>query len=102
VLEPGMILSNEPGYYAAGRFGIRIENLVVVEERAIAGADRPTLGFETISFAPIDLKLIEKKLLSRDEIAWLDAYHAATRAKLSPLVDPATRKWLKAAAQRLS
>jgi Xaa-Pro aminopeptidase len=101
-LEPGMIISNEPGYYAAERFGIRIENLVVVREVKLAGADRPTLGFETISFAPIDLRLIEKKLMSRDEIAWLDAYHVQTRAKLSPLVDSATRRWLKAATRRLS
>jgi Xaa-Pro aminopeptidase len=101
MLEPGMILSNEPGYYAAGRFGIRIENLVVVREAKIAGADRPTLGFETISFAPIDLRLVEKKLMSREEIAWLDAYHAETRAKLSPLVDPPTRKWLRKATRRV-
>jgi Xaa-Pro aminopeptidase len=100
-LEPGMIISNEPGYYAAERFGVRIENLIVVREVKLAGADRPTLGFETISFAPIDLRLVEKKLMSREEIAWLDAYHAETRAKLSPLVDPATRKWLGEATQRL-
>ena len=102
VLEPGMILSNEPGYYAAGRYGIRIENLVVAREVAVAGADRPTLGFETFSFAPIDLRLVETKLLSRDEKAWLNAYHAETRAKLAPLVDPATRKWLREATRRLS
>jgi Xaa-Pro aminopeptidase len=101
-LEPGMILSNEPGYYAAGRFGIRIENLVVVREVEVSGADRPTLGFETIAFAPIDRRLVEKKLMSRDEVAWLDAYHAETRAKLSPLVDPATRKWLRAATRRIA
>jgi Xaa-Pro aminopeptidase len=101
VLEPGMILSNEPGYYAAERFGIRIENLVVTREVKLAGADRPTLGFETISFAPIDLRLVDKKLMTRDEVAWLDAYHAETRAKLSPLVDPATRKWLKEATRRV-
>jgi Xaa-Pro aminopeptidase len=101
VLEPGMILSNEPGYYAAGRFGIRIENLVVVREVKVAGADRPTLGFETIAFAPIDLRLVDKKLMTRDEIAWLDAYHSETRAKLSPLVDPATRKWLREATRRV-
>ena len=99
-LEPGMILSNEPGYYAAGRFGVRIENLVVVREVEVAGADRPTLGFETIAFSPIDLRLVDKKLMNRDEIAWLDAYHAATRAKLAPLVDAATRRWLKEATRR--
>jgi Xaa-Pro aminopeptidase len=96
-LLPGMILSNEPGYYAAGRYGIRIENLVVVREVKVAGADRPTLGFETISFAPIDLRLVEPKLMDEHEIAWLDAYHRDVRAKLSPLVDAETRKWLRAA-----
>jgi Xaa-Pro aminopeptidase len=101
VLEPGMILSNEPGYYAAERFGIRIENLVVVREIAVAGADRPTLGFETISFAPIDLRLVEAKLMSREELAWLNAYHAETRAKLAPLVDGPTRKWLREATRRV-
>ncbi len=91
-----MIISNEPGYYAAGRYGIRTENLVVVREIAVRGAERPTLGFETISFAPIDLRLVEPKLLDAQEIAWLDAYHRDVRAKLSPLVDAETRKWLRA------
>ena len=70
-LVPGMIISNEPGYYAAGRFGIRIENLVIVEERNIAGAERVMFGFETITLAPIDLRLIERKLLdvSRNVLA---------------------------------
>ena len=71
-----------------------------MREVEIAGADRPTLGFETISFAPIDLRLVDKKLMTRDEVAWLDAYHAETRAKLSPLVDPPTRTWLRAATRR--
>ncbi len=96
-LEPGMIISNEPGYYAAGRFGIRIENLIVVEERKIAGAERKMLGFETISLAPIDLRLVESKLLTKEEHAWLDAYHARVRKALAPLVDSATRTWLKRA-----
>ena len=82
-----MIISNEPGYYAAGAFGIRIENLLVVEERAIAGGERPMLGFETLTFAPIDLSLIEPKLMDADEIAWLDDYHARVRKTLSPRVD---------------
>jgi Xaa-Pro aminopeptidase len=99
-LEPGMIISNEPGYYAAGRFGIRIENLVVVEERAIAGAERKMLGFATISLAPIDLRLVEPKLLTAEERAWLDAYHARVRKALTPLVDSATRGWLKKATRR--
>ena len=100
-LAPGMIVSNEPGYYAPGKFGIRIENLLVVEERAIVGAERKMLGFETISFAPIDQRLIEPKLLDREEIAWLDAYHATTRALLAPLVASETRAWLKEATRRV-
>jgi Xaa-Pro aminopeptidase len=100
-LAPGMIISNEPGYYAAGRFGIRIENLVVVEERKIAGAERAMYGFETITFAPIDLRLVERKLLDRGEILWLDAYHARVRKVLSPLVDRETRAWLKIATRSL-
>ena len=96
-LAPGMIISNEPGYYAAGRFGIRIENLIVVVERKIAGAERKMLGFETISLAPIDLRLVEPALLTREERAWLDAYHARVRKALTPLVDRDTRAWLKRA-----
>jgi Xaa-Pro aminopeptidase len=100
-LAPGMIVSNEPGYYAPGKFGIRIENLVVVEERAIAGAERKMLGFETISFAPIDRRLIEPKLLDREEIGWIDAYHAKVRELLLPLVASETRAWLREATRRV-
>jgi Xaa-Pro aminopeptidase len=101
-LAPGMIISNEPGYYAAGRFGIRIENLIVVEERKIAGAEREMLGFETITLAPIDTRLVERKLLGADEAAWLDAYHLRVRKALSPLVDGPTRAWLKEATRPLA
>jgi Xaa-Pro aminopeptidase len=101
-LAPGMIISNEPGYYAANAFGIRIENLVVVEERAIAGGERPMLGFETLSFAPIDLSLIEPKLMDSDEIAWLDDYHTRVRKTLSPRVDSSTRRWLATATRGLA
>ena len=100
-LAPGMIVSNEPGYYAAGKFGIRIENLVVVEERAIDGAERKMLGFETISFTPIDRRLIEPKLLDAEEIGWLNAYHAKTRGLLLPLVASETRAWLREATQKV-
>ena len=100
-LVPGMIISNEPGYYGAGAFGIRIENLVAVELRAITGAEREMLGFETLTLAPIDIRLIEVKLMDADEIRWLDAYHARVRRVLTPLVDPATRRWLSAATRRL-
>ena len=71
-LVPGMILSDEPGYYASGAFGIRIENLVVVEPRVIAGAEREMLGFETLTLAPIDLRLVERKLMDDDETKWLE------------------------------
>jgi Xaa-Pro aminopeptidase len=101
-LAPGMIVSNEPGYYAAGAFGIRIENLVAVEARKIAGGERPMLGFETLTLAPIELALVEPKLLDADETAWLDLYHARVRKTLSPLVDAPTRRWLANATRRLS
>src|ERR1700729_3212094 len=101
-LAAGMIVSNEPGYYAAGAFGIRIENLVVVEPRTIAGGERPMLGFETLSFAPIDLSLVEPKLMAADEIDWLDSYHARVRKTLSPRVDSSTRRWLAPATRRLA
>jgi len=100
-LAPGMIVSNEPGFYAPGKFGIRIENLIVVEPRPIRGAERAMLGFETISLAPIDLRLVEPKLMDKEEIAWLDAYHARVREVLSPLVERETRAWLKQATRRV-
>lgn len=97
-LEPGMILSNEPGYYKAGAWGIRIENLLVVEERAIAGAERPMLGFETLTLAPIDLRLVDPALLSQDEQLWLDAYHARVFTALAPaMTEEAARQWLRRA-----
>jgi Xaa-Pro aminopeptidase len=100
-LEPGMIISNEPGYYLPGQFGIRIENLVVVEPRAIRGGEREMLGFQTISFVPIDLNAIDAELLDADEIDWLNDYHAEVRDKLSPLLDRETRAWLKKATRKI-
>src|SRR3546814_14773937 len=87
-----MILSNEPGYYKAGHFGIRIENLVVVVPQAIAGAEEDMLGFETITFAPIARDLVDAALLSPAEADWLDAYHAAVQAKLAQGMDAAERE----------
>jgi Xaa-Pro aminopeptidase len=101
-LEPGMILSNEPGYYKTGAFGIRIENLVLVEKCDIKGGERETYGFETLTLAPIDLACVEPKLLTRDELRWLDAYHARVRRELSPHVSPATRRWLARATKPLT
>ena len=98
-LEPGMVISNEPGYYKTGAYGIRIENLVAVREVTppLPGAEKPLLEFETITLAPIDLAMIEPKLLTADEKAWLNGYHAKVRTTLSPLVDPDTRAWLEQA-----
>ncbi len=95
-LKPGMIISNEPGYYQAGAFGIRLENLIVVTEaETIAGGDRPMMGFETISFAPFDVRAVEVALLNVDERAWLNAYHAEVFEKISPLLsDTAELAWL--------
>ena len=94
-LRPGMILSNEPGYYRTGAFGIRIENLEIVTPAAeIAGGERPMLGFETLTLVPIDRRCIDAALLDRDEIVALDAYHARVRAEIGPLLDAATRDWL--------
>ncbi len=94
-LEVGMIVSNEPGYYEAGKFGIRIENLVAVREAKTApSSGRKFLCFETITLAPIDLELLDGRLLDRFEVAWLNAYHARVRETLLPLVDDETRAWL--------
>nr|WP_239025460.1 aminopeptidase P family protein [Roseibacterium persicicum] len=99
-LEPGMILSNEPGYYREGDFGIRIENLVVVVEAPpVAGGDahRAMLGFETLTWAPIDRRLVVPAMLAPWERDWLNAYHAEVLGKIGPLVDADTRTWLQAA-----
>ena len=97
-LEPGMVVSNEPGYYKTGEYGIRIENLVAVREAAkVEGAEKPLLEFETITLAPIDLNMVEAKILSDNEKAWLNAYHARVRETLSPLVDAETKAWLATA-----
>jgi len=97
-LEPGMIVSNEPGYYEVGAFGIRIENLQVVCEPAIPeGGERPMLSFETLTLAPLDRRLIDAALLSPEERAWVDAYHGRVLAELTPLADPATAEWLRLA-----
>lgn len=101
-LQPGMIVSNEPGYYKTGAYGIRIENLVtVIAVPRPADADRDFLGFETLTLCPIDLALVEPKMLGPDEIAWLDAYHAKVRETIAPLVDADTRKWLEGATRKL-
>ncbi|SHN58936.1 aminopeptidase P family protein [Erythrobacter sanguineus] len=94
-LLAGMILSNEPGYYKAGAFGIRIENLVLTEERQIEGMEGRYLGFETLTFVPIDRKLIDKALLTADEIAWVDAYHARVREVLASRLEGEDLAWMQ-------
>ncbi len=96
-LEPGMILSNEPGYYNEGHYGIRIENLIVVEERAIPGGDRTIYGFETITWCPYERALIDLALLDEGEIAWINAYHAQVWSNLAPQVEGEAKAWLEKA-----
>ncbi|HEY1962458.1 MAG TPA: M24 family metallopeptidase, partial [Rhizomicrobium sp.] len=94
-LKPGMICSNEPGYYKEGEYGIRIENLIVVTEpKPVPGGDRPMMEFETITLAPIDLNLVEVKLLTDEERVWLNQYHIRVRETLSSQVGAETRAWL--------
>ena len=103
-LEPGMILSNEPGYYREGAFGIRIENLVVVQDApALPGGDaeRRMLDFRTLTFVPIDRRLIDAEVLSAGERDWLNAYHAEVRAKIGPRVSDGAREWLLSATEPL-
>jgi Xaa-Pro aminopeptidase len=95
-LRAGMFLSNEPGYYKAGEYGIRIENLVLVEPREIPGGDLKMLGFETLTFAPIERDLIVPALLTDSERAWLNAYHAEVVEKIGPLLGTEDRAWLGA------
>lgn len=101
-LEPGMILSNEPGYYRPGGWGIRIENLIVVREAGALSDNRAMLDFETITLCPIDKRLIVAAMLSDEEIAWLDAYHARVEAELSSAVSAEARRWLAGACAPLT
>jgi Xaa-Pro aminopeptidase len=98
VLEPGMIVSNEPGYYKEGAYGIRIENLILVTEPTKpAGGDREMMGFETLTLAPIDRRLVAADMLAPEELAWLNAYHARVREVIGPELGPTDRGWLEAA-----
>lgn len=94
-LFAGMILSNEPGYYKQGAFGIRIENLVLVEERQIEGQEGRYLGFETLTFVPLDRKLIDTGLLTAEEVAWVDGYHAQVRDVLRPRLTGDDWAWVE-------
>lgn len=94
-LQVGMILSNEPGYYKTGEYGIRIENLVVVVERQIEGAEKEMLGFETLTFAPIERRLIDAEMLDSEELVWLNCYHAHVLARIGPNLSGADLDWLR-------
>jgi len=103
-LKPGMICSNEPGYYKEGEYGIRIENLIVVTDaKPVPGGDpeRNFMEFETITLAPIDIDLVEPGLMTEAERDWLNTYHARVRDTLSPLVDDETRAWLATATRAI-
>jgi Xaa-Pro aminopeptidase len=101
-LRAGMIISNEPGYYKTGAYGIRIENLVLVTERSVEGAERQLLGFETLTFAPIDRNLIEHSLLDARELDWLDAYHRRVVDVVAPQLEGEALDWLERACAPLS
>lgn len=94
-LQPGMILSNEPGYYKTGEYGIRIENLILTMEREIEGAEKEMLGFETLTFAPYERALIDVSMLSRKEIAQIDLYHAKVREIVLPQLSGEAASWLE-------
>jgi Xaa-Pro aminopeptidase len=91
-LLPGMVLSNEPGYYKENCYGIRCENLMIINER-----DDGMMTFETVTFAPFDRRLVDKDLMSTQDLAWLNAYHKKVNEKLSPLLEDEDLSWLKAA-----
>src|SRR3984893_5456542 len=101
-LKRGMILSNEPGYYKADAYAIRIENLELVVGTEIAAAEKPVNAFETLTLAPIDRRLINLNMLSGDELDWVNDYHARVRHAVRPHLDEATKVWLDAATAPLS
>jgi Xaa-Pro aminopeptidase len=96
-LQAGMILSNEPGYYKTGEYGIRIENLVLVVEKEVPGAEKEMLGFETLTHAPIERRLIVREMLGPQELAWLNDYHAEVLRKIGPSLSGGDLAWLEAA-----
>ncbi len=101
-LQPGMIISNEPGFYKAGEFGIRIENLIVVTQpKPVAGGEREMMTFETITLAPINLDLVKVDLLTTEERDWLNAYHARVRKTLAPLIPEPINAWFENATRAI-
>lgn len=97
-LEPGMIISNEPGYYREGAYGIRLENLILVSEpEDISGGEQQMMHFETLTLAPFDRNLIDCKFLNERELKWLNSYHRTVYKTLSPELKGPAKSWLKAA-----
>ena len=94
-LQAGMIISNEPGYYKAGEYGIRIENLVLVVDKQVPGAEKDMLGFDTLTFVPIEKKLIDAAMLTDDELAWLNDYHQQVLALIGPQLEGDDKTWLE-------
>jgi Xaa-Pro aminopeptidase len=95
-----MVVSNEPGYYEEGQFGIRIENLVFVKQKGEVNGKK-LLGFENLTFVPVDTRLLDHSILTRPEKDWLNVYHLEVLEKVGPLVDGATKKWLEKAVQKV-
>lgn len=100
-IAPGMILSNEPGYYLPDHYGIRLENLLLVQPISLPDANRPFLRFETLTWAPFDRALIDPALLTTEELGWLNAYHAQVLAKIGPRLPAEERAWLEIACRRI-
>lgn len=101
-LKPGMIISNEPGYYKEGAYGIRIENLITVTDaQVIEGGEHPMMGFEILTLAPIDLNLVEPTLLNEAEMAWLNGYHKRVFEEIGPALENEERRWLAHATRAL-
>jgi Xaa-Pro aminopeptidase len=97
-LLAGMIVSNEPGYYKEGAYGIRMENLILVSEaEEVKGGETVMHGFETLTLAPFDRRLVKPELLAAEELDWLNAYHVRVLAEVGPLLDGETLEWLEAA-----
>jgi Xaa-Pro aminopeptidase len=101
-LQAGMILSNEPGYYKAGEYGIRIENLVLVVDKQVPGGDKEMLGFDTLTFVPIEKKLIDASMLSDKELGWLNDYHQRVLALIGPQLSGEDKAWLETQCAPLS
>jgi Xaa-Pro aminopeptidase len=100
-LHPGMIVSNEPGYYRDGAFGIRCENLQVVRESGQAGGETPMLEFDTLTLVPFDIRLLDMALMDETEIEWLNSYHQRVAATIGPLLHGSDKDWLAQATRSI-